>query len=308
VRRRTATLRGGGSFIGGGGRVLLRHACLPLLALSLLPGQAPAEPVHGTEVPVHHAEDPGAAVVTEASLLANEQFWPYQTELVREWEPGAGGRPLPRGTVGVLIRMEATGTARIDFGREGLYEVPIGATDLVERANRVRLGELEKMAPNFVLAIGPRMVDSTSAAPAGLDFRAVTGRPGFLCVFADPDGEGFDALAAALAPLRDRHRVMTILFPQGGERPDPWVWARLRKLGWTVPFLFDHLAEPYTRTLLDEPTPLPALLLVTSEGRVLYRARWKAGVEAEVGAALERGFGDSGAATTAPAGGTGAKR
>ena len=73
--------------------------------------------------------------------------------------------------MGVLIRVEASGLARIDFGRDGLYEVPVGATDLVERANRIRTGELRKMAPNFVLAIGPRLVDSAGAHAAPLSGR-----------------------------------------------------------------------------------------------------------------------------------------
>jgi hypothetical protein len=52
--------------------------------------------------------------------------------------------------------------------------------------------------------------------------------------------------------------------------------------------VLDHLAEPYTRSLLDEGTPLPALLLVTKEGRVLFRSSWRAGVLPELTEALDR--------------------
>ena len=62
---------------------------------------------------------------------------------------------MQAGNVGVLIRVEAPGVARVDFGRDGLHEVPVVKTDLVERANQIRRGEAEKLAPNFLLAIGP---------------------------------------------------------------------------------------------------------------------------------------------------------
>src|SRR5687767_607823 len=80
--------------------------------------------------------------VTEANLLGSERYWPYQVELTRRFE--APDRALEPGTSGVLIRVEDADVARIDFGRDGLYEVPVASTDLVARANQVRTGELEK--------------------------------------------------------------------------------------------------------------------------------------------------------------------
>jgi hypothetical protein len=189
----------------------------------------------------------------------------------------------------VLIRLENAGLARIDFGRHGLYEVPVGETDLVERANRVRRGELGKIGPNFALALGNRLFHSDSMHPVG--FPTAAERPGFLCVFADPLAEGFGEMAAGLAPLHDRHGVWTILFPQG-EYPDAQIAQHLGSLSWTVTLVHDRLAEPYTRTLVDEETPLPFLLLHTNEGRVLFRSGWKADVVPALTAALDEAFGD----------------
>jgi hypothetical protein len=180
--------------------------------------------------------------------------------------------------VGVLIRVEASGAARIDFGRDGLHEVPIAKTDLVERANRIRTGELAKLAPNFLLAIGPRLVDSAGDALRPLPYASVAEQRGFLCVFADPGAKKFAALAAALAPL-----------PQG-EHPDARVREQLRSLGWTIPFVYDHLAEAYTRSLLDADVALPAVVLQTREGRVLFQSEWKAGVASTLEAALDAAF------------------
>jgi len=194
--------------------------------------------------------------VTEQNLLSSERFWPYRVGLTRPWPRVGGSKALTPGLRGVLIRVEASGSARIDFGRDGRYEVPVGATDLVERANQIRRGELPKPAPNFVLAIGPRLVDSASPALRPFGFRAAGEPRGFLAVFADPAAKDFVDLAKALAPLRERDGVLTILFPQG-EHPDAQVREQLRALGWPVPFLYDHLAEAYTPTLLPETTPVP---------------------------------------------------
>jgi hypothetical protein len=242
------------------------------------------------DLPVHHAEDPAAPAVTESNLLASERFWPYQVALVRPWQAPGRGQPLAPGVLGVLIRVEAGGLARVDFGREGLYEVPVGETDLLERANQVRRGELHKMAPNLVLAIGPRLLGSASAPPRPIGMNAASETAAFLCVFADPEARVLGDLAAALAPLGGRYGVPTILFPQG-ERTDLEVGERLRTLGWTVPYMHDYLAELYTRTLLPEGTPLPALLLATKEGRVLFQGPWRSDLVPELAAALERGFG-----------------
>lgn len=262
-----------------------------LLTLTLLiaaPAARAAAPASDSgDLPEYHAEDPAAAIVTAANLLANERFWPYHVGLVRAWQPEGREAPLPLGTRGVLIRIEEAGQARIDFGRDGLFEVPVAATDVVELANRVRRGELEKMAPNYVLAIGPRLVDAAADPPRGFPFRDVGAQGAFLSVFADPQGEDFERLTAALAPLRERAGLLTILFPQGG-LPDSIVYERVRAAQWAVPFVHDHLTQPYTNTLLPDDIAPPAILLQTPEGRVLFERRWTPEVTPELIAAIDR--------------------
>ncbi len=262
-----------------------------LLTLSLLlaapPARAEAPASDSGDLPEYHAEDPDAAIVKEANLAASERFWPYHVGLIRSWQPEGREAPLPLGTSGVLIRIDEAGQARIDFGRDGLFEVPVAATDIVELANRVRRGELEKMAPNYVLAIGPRLVDAAADPPRGFPFRDVGAHRAFLSVFADPQGEDFEGLAAALAPLRQRPGLMTIFFPQGG-RPDSGVYERVRAGDWPVPFVHDHLTQPYTNTLLPDGIEPPAILVQTPEGRLLFQRRWTPEVTAELIAAIDR--------------------
>lgn len=238
-----------------------------LLALGLaLAGSPPS--AAAKDLPAYDVANAAAAPVTAENLLANEQFWPNQVALPEPWQPAGRETPLPARIPGVLIRVEASGAARIDFGRDGLHTVPLEKTDLLSRANALRLGEAEKMAPNLVLDIGTRLLDPTAEALRPLGLLEVGQYRLFACVFADPGAPGFAQLAAQLAPLRGRDDVLSVLFPLG-EHPDAGLRERLRALDWPVPFMMDHLAEPYARSLLPEGLAAPTLLLLTHEGRLL---------------------------------------
>jgi hypothetical protein len=256
-------------------------AALALLAWPVGTSSAGEAPLDAGELPEYRIEDPDAPIVTESNLLASERFWPYQVGLTRSLRPAGSDAALPLGTSGVLIRVVEGGVARVDFGRDGLFDVPVGATDLVERANRVRRGELEKTAPNYVLALGTRLADSSVDPPRGFSFRDVIGRRGFVSVFADPLGDDFAAIAASLAPLRERPDVLVLLFPQGGRR-DPEVYEKLRGIDWTVPFVLEHLTAPYTQILLSDDVAPPAVLVQTAEGRLLWSGRWSSSAVAEL--------------------------
>jgi len=229
-------------------------------------GAGDAQP--GRVLPEHHAEDSSAPVVTAKNLLESERFWPYQTALTKPF------KSVPVGSLGVLIRVEPGELARVDFGRDGIYDLPVSATDLVERSNAIRLGTLNKEAPNFIYALGARLLDPATAKIYPFE---ETGRHRFfLCVFADPWRKEFVPLVTEIEALR-RPDVLPILFPQG-RRPDTEVRGQLQAMSWKSPFVFDHLAEPYTRTLLASNPPLPSVQLVTAEGRVLYEGHFSAEV------------------------------
>lgn len=263
---------------------------LILLLTALAAPLARAGDGHMTgNLPEYHVSSPGAAIVTAKNLLASEIFWPYQVEIQKDVKRGDPAPILPAGSLGVLIRVEASGAARVDFGRDGLVDVPVASTDLLARANRIRTGELEKMAPNFVFAIGPRLADSAGASLRALPFVSMSSMQGFLCVFADPSAKEFPALAAALAPLRERHGVMTILFPQG-RIADVGLSEQIRAANWPVPFVYDHMSEAYTHTLLPAGLEPPAVTLQTPEGRVIYASAWSPTIVPKLTAALDAAF------------------
>jgi len=227
-----------------------------------------------------------SAAVIAADLLDHEQLWPYRVTLIEAWQPPDAAAPLAAGTVGVLIRVETVGVARIDFSSDGKWEVPIEKTNLVESANRIQRGELEKPAPNFFYAIGTHLVDSGADALAPLLPEKIADRRTYLCVFADPAGKAFKQLANALRPLNAQSDMGTILFPQG-EPPDAATRDQLRAVDWKVPFVYGFLAEPYTRTLVREGTTFPAVMWVTDEGRLLFQETWQAGTAQRLHSALD---------------------
>ncbi len=271
----------------------MNASLLALLFLLMgLPTSVQAQPIDpsaaGT-LPAYQSEDRAAAEVSATNLLASDRFWPYQVGVTHAIPAGEKNKALEADAVGVLIRVEADDIARIDFGRDGVHRIPVAKTDLVERANRVRRGELEKIAPNFVLAIGPRLVNAASATMQPLPFPDVAAGLGMLSVFADPDAKDFSALAMSLAPLSERDGLFTILFPQG-QHPDAGVRDQLRALKWPVPFVYDHLSEAYTKSLIEPGAALPVVLLQTRDGRLLYQSRGEAIDVAELGAAIDRSF------------------
>lgn len=227
--------------------------------------------------------------ITAANLLENDVFWPYHVALVRDVSQPSDGRRLSKEAIGVLVRIDEGGIARIDFGRYGRYDVPVEQTDVVARANRVRSGTEFKMGPNFTLSIATKLLDSASPRLRPFPYRAQNDLRGVLCVVADPDAAGFEEMAQALAPLHRMNGVMTVLLPQV-EGHDAATRERLRALGWTVPFAFDVFSEGVARALMPADATTPWVILQTNEGRVFYQSSYRPEVAAEVERAIGQHF------------------
>ncbi|MHA7837941.1 MAG: hypothetical protein ACX98W_10825 [bacterium] len=275
-------------------KIVRALALLGLAAPLTLPVPVRAVDLLGESIRPHVAADPSAPEVTAANVASLDRFWPFRVMLREPWTPPGRDRPIePRPAV--LVRVNGDGTARLDFAQAGRYAVPIGITDLVEAAERVRRGEETKMAPNLVLTLGNKLLDARSDRIRVFHIRPDTPIDAILCVFADPESEAFAALARDLEGLADREDLEIVLFPQTSRLQDFGVGRRLRQLDFPVPFVRDRYKQPFTRSLLsDDPVPLPHVQLATLEGRLLMDGAWEAAKTlAQVEAALSRTSGTS---------------
>ena len=222
---------------------------------------------------LYAAAEPTAPVVDLENLYASERFWPHQIRLVEDWKPAGWEGDFGWG-MGVLLRVRADGTLRVDFSRFGKHWIPAEVTDVIERANEIRLGTGHKFGPNLLMALKNRLLD-----PSGQTLREIPNdlmeRRLFLLVFADPRAEDFPALAEGLAPLAREADVEVVLLPQGGHR-DSHVYKACHDAGWRGSFLLDRFSPAYSEGLLDVSARLPFLQLATPEGRLVWEAPWTA--------------------------------
>ena len=240
--------------------------------LAELPGTAFTMPE------TYSVAEPEAPVVTVDNLLESDRFWPYHVMLTKSFAPHGkhgAGQSLPAGIRAVLIRVdESAATLRLDFGRDGVQEVPVGATDFLDRANAVRLGKETKVAPNFVYLLASRLVDPSQERLSPYRYDHEVARYGFICAIAGPDDLRSMYMAKELRKLGREHPLwLTIYFPLGQVR-DTEVRDILCELDWRVPFLYDHLSESYVASLLPEGLAAPAILVVSKEGRLDYASTW----------------------------------
>ncbi len=267
-----------------------------LTALLVVSGAAHAQPRQQLEqqqigrttdsVTEFSAADPSSPEVTAENLFEQESFWPYQVMLTEEFHPEGAERPFKRRHVAVLVRVEPSGLLRMDFADKGRHRVPLEKTNALEMANQIRTGVEPKLGPNYVLAIGPRLIDPSREPLLPFSLDDTYAAHLFLNVYLDPDQPGFEEIAKALAPISARPGLQTVLFPQGRHRGVKLA-KRLRELGWTVPFLYDPYSEPYTRSRLGDDEPMPALTVETPNGRLLFKQAWGPAVVPSLSALLD---------------------
>ena len=209
--------------------------------------------------------------ITVENLLQLEEFWPYQVKLIVPWRPDEGpmlGAPKP----GVLVRIEESGLARIDFAAGGVHQVPLENTNVLEQANAIREGAKLKAGANLIVATGPRLIDGSAVAPTIVDLMAINEATSFLCVFADPMAESFSGLAASLRSLEGKHGLRTILFPLGSH-VDADVLTVLQQVEWPIAFVMDGFSELYARSLRSSATD-PSVIFTSREGRLFFEDQW----------------------------------
>lgn len=250
----------------------LACSALVLSTLGCAPGLADAESTTpaAASVAAPSKQAKGAPITAEALYLQDE-LWPYRVYLTRAWAP-EGGEPI-RQPVGVLLRVVDSETVRVDFGHHGIYELPIDATDVVERAREIRVKGKEFTAGNLTYAVGGALGDPTSEEPAPYDRPRVALRD-LLLVAAPLDPELLRAMAKPFSEIDGGEGVRVIFLAQGASRNEE-IHAALRAAGWTPPYLFDRYVRSITEGSLGPNPPIPGVGLFTPNGRVLHEEAWK---------------------------------
>ena len=231
--------------------------------------EPPPDDAQGTETAATRPSRPTERpTIPAAEVFAYEHAWPAIVVMTRAWPRQDSEVPLRARHRGSLVHALPDGRVRIDFGRHGVHEVPIEATDLLERIAEIDAGTRHKMGPNFILSLGTRLVDARSPTPAPLPSVELSAYAGFLCLFADVERGDFGDLAAHLHGLAEEAGVGLLLFPQSAAGVELNAFHEgLRALGWRAPYAYPRLAPDHTRALLGDPPEVATALLLTPEGR-----------------------------------------
>lgn len=210
------------------------------------------------------------SVITADNVFEAEAFWPNIVAVAEGWQPATTDRPRPKTLQGALIRVERDGRVRLDLARFGRVDVPIAETDLVERANAVRRGEIFKHRGNLAMQLSPLLVRSDLEQPGPYPSREIKSAEQILCVFADPRSDVFPEIAAAVSTWAEKQQIPAVLVAQNVGREDlSDLHGRLKEVGWLAPFVYPERSATQTERLLRKAPSGPWIQLLTREGRVL---------------------------------------
>ena len=224
--------------------------------------------------------------VTFENLYERERFWPYQIELVGDWKPPGWQGSFGWG-YGVVLRVRENGDLRIDFSTHGKHWVPAPATDVVERANQLRLRADSKFKPNLALAFTKKMLDPSDTTLRSSKRKLEEYRH-IVIVFADPLEDRFSRLTDELRGLEDAPETAIVLVPLGSHHDRP-VFEATYHAEWPGEFLKEQFAPAYAEGLVEDPEDLPAVQIATPEGRLLYQTSWSRGVARRLRRVIESG-------------------
>lgn len=247
------------------------HLALVALAICHLPVFAVEKKAFTYEGydPSEIAADP----VDATNWRASARFWPYSVALLESDKSGSE-TVTPSGLEGVVVYLTSSGQLRLDLGRDGVRTVPLEATDFLVRANEIRRGERTKLAPNFILAYGNRLLDLSSNRIRALRIDDLAESRIFIALLANPHDPRLSEWSEALLELTGAYGgVVAIFYPL----PDPAVEStgglkRLHDSAWPGYVMMQQYVLPYRLSLWDGDLAEP-LLMVMSPEKFLFFAK-----------------------------------
>jgi len=231
-----------------------------------------------------------ATAMTADAVFDDSSSWPYRIALTEPFETES--RTLPAGTTAVLIRLESPQRALVDFGRNGLHRIPVDATNITQQASAIDKGEVAKDFPNYVQTIGPRLVDVTIDPINKFRFEDVVDQEYFITIYADGDMDTLVTLAEAVEAQQstlEQTQTLAFIIPQ--ETMHDFDYAeRMRAAGLKIPFMYGHLAMPYTRVLDHGAKAFPTMVLTDANGKILALTTPSTGTVADQLATIVKGL------------------
>ena len=242
----------------------------PLVGLVLCAPAMGAEPFAAFTYEGYDPSERESAVVDSSNWNASERFWPYRVSLTPP--ASASGEAGAMRLEGVVVHLDSTGRIRVDLGRDGVRTVPLESTDFLARANEVRLGSRTKLAPNFILAYGNRLLDVSNDPIRALRIDSLAGSRFFICLLAHPHDSRLPEWTEATRQLTEAvDGVVAIFFPL----PDPVIETtgglnRLHEADWPGFVMMAQYALPYRLSLWDGDPTQPLLMAFSPERHLLF--------------------------------------
>jgi hypothetical protein len=230
----------------------------------------------GHEVPPVFAND---EPVTFENLYWREALWPHHIQLTDDWKPRDWDGHFGWGQ-GVLLRVRRDGALRVDFGHYGPHWVPASETDVLDRAERLRLGQDTKFDRNLALVFGSRLLDPSETRLKRSQLR-VGSFERAIVVFADPEQSSFAELTSALIQRPLDEDAVLILVALGDHR-DRAVFYAAHEANWPGVFLQDTYTASFGDGYLEDPAGAPVVRAFSMEGRLISEWRFGEHVLAEL--------------------------
>lgn len=210
------------------------------------------------------------------ALAIPSKFWPTLVNTVKEIDlevKSGRAATISEGTRAVVIRLEPSGQLLVDFGREGIHLVDPSATNFVELSHAVANGKIDKLYGIMAGMIAQRLtIPTESGELLPYSFKTVNESDYFMLAYIEDDAGQFRVLSdfqKTSSELLKSTATTFLLMPTFDYR-NKELSARLHAAGVRVPFMYDYLVKPYTKTMSHKPQP-PALIVTDANGRILER-------------------------------------
>lgn len=212
-----------------------------------------------------------ALALDAGDVLSQSAHWPYRVALTQDHT--VANHELKRGLTGVLVRAEENHNGetmvRIDFGRWGRQALPVSLTDLEERIDRVKSGELSKLMPNYVHMLANKFVLLRPGLNYKLELQEFEDCKGFIFLYPN-SREGMTALMDQANDDESLEGYVTLVLP-AFEYDGEQLRREIREHPLNAGILFPHLLEPYRQTLSHQADGSDALIVTDLDGLILRR-------------------------------------